>query len=63
MVIFVCFLQMMDGRKSAGGKLEVKVRIRDPLVSKQVEEVRERWLVIDKFDRALSSVSTCSQAW
>ncbi|GFX16513.1 uncharacterized protein TNCV_22841 [Trichonephila clavipes] len=32
----------MDGRKACGGKLEVKFRIRDPLLVKQVEEVREK---------------------
>ncbi|KAG8194016.1 hypothetical protein JTE90_003617 [Oedothorax gibbosus] len=37
---------LMDGRKACGGKLEVKVRVRDPLFGKQVEEVRERWLVV-----------------
>ncbi|GFQ75638.1 coiled-coil and C2 domain-containing protein 1-like [Trichonephila clavata] len=37
---------LMDGRKACGGKLEVKLRIRDPLLVKQVEEVREKWLVI-----------------
>lgn len=45
----------MDGRKTAGGKLEVKVRIRDPLKSKQVEEVKEKWLVIDQFIRTVGS--------
>lgn len=43
---------LMDGRKAVGGKLEVKVRIRDPYLSKQVEEKRERWLVIDEFARS-----------
>jgi coiled-coil and C2 domain-containing protein 1 len=43
----------MDGRKSIGGKLEMKVRVRHPFVSKQVEEVKERWLVIDNFERKL----------
>ena len=37
----------MDGRKSVGGKLEVKVRIRNPILMKQVEQVQEKWLVID----------------
>jgi len=46
-------LQLMDGRKAVGGKLEVKIRIRDPYVTKQVEEVKEKWLVIDHFDRQL----------
>ena len=36
----------MDGRKPCGGKLEVKVRVRNPLLANQVEEVREKWLVI-----------------
>ncbi|KAE8737866.1 hypothetical protein FOCC_FOCC016661 [Frankliniella occidentalis] len=38
---------LMDGRKAVGGKLEVKVRLRNPIVTKQVEEVTEKWLVID----------------
>lgn len=38
--------EVMEGRKTTGGKLEVKLCIRDPLLVKQVEEVRERWLVI-----------------
>jgi coiled-coil and C2 domain-containing protein 1 len=29
----------------------VKIRVRDPYVSKQVEEVKEKWLIIDQFDR------------
>ncbi len=49
-------LQLMDGRKSVGGKLEVKMKIRDPFTSKQVEETKEKWLVIDRFDRALPKV-------
>lgn len=43
----------MEGRKTIGGKLEVKLRIRDPLKGKQVDEVKEKWLVIDKFLRTL----------
>jgi len=45
--------QLMEGRKAVGGKLEVKIRIRDPYVTKQVEEVKEKWLVIDHFERQL----------
>lgn len=37
----------MDGRKPVGGKLEVKVRIRHPILTKQVEQMQEKWLVID----------------
>jgi coiled-coil and C2 domain-containing protein 1 len=39
----------MDGRKPVGGKLEVKVRVRNPIHTKQVEQVQEKWLVIDHF--------------
>ena len=46
----------MDGRKSVGGKLEVKVRVRDPFKTKQVDEVKEKWLVIDQFLRTQASV-------
>lgn len=46
-------MQLMDGRKSVGGKLEVKIRVRHPFVGKQVEEVKERWLIIDNFERKL----------
>ncbi|CAG5121470.1 unnamed protein product [Candidula unifasciata] len=48
---------LMEGRKSVGGKLEVKIRIRDPLKSKQVDEVKEKWLVIDQFIRTAGSKS------
>jgi hypothetical protein len=39
-----------------GGKLEVKMRIRDPFKSKQVEEVKEKWLVIDQFFKTIDKV-------
>lgn len=38
---------LLEGRKAVGGKLEVKIRIRNPIVTKQVEQVQEKWLVID----------------
>lgn len=37
--------------------LELKIRVRDPLLAKQVEEVKEKWLVIDSFDRVTTHVS------
>lgn len=37
---------IMDGRKAVGGKVEVKVRSRNPILTKQVEQVQEKWLVI-----------------
>lgn len=42
---------LMEGRKAVGGKLEVRIRIRDPFVNKQVEEVKEKWLIIDQLER------------
>lgn len=38
---------LMNGRRAAGGKLEIKVRVREPIVSKKIESVSERWLIID----------------
>ncbi|KAH8367374.1 hypothetical protein KR084_002157 [Drosophila pseudotakahashii] len=38
---------LMDGRKQVGGKLEVKVRVRNPILTKQMEHVNEKWLVLD----------------
>lgn len=48
---------LMEGRKTVGGKLEVKIRLRDPLKNKQVDEVKEKWLVIDQFIRTVGSKS------
>ncbi|OQV25942.1 Coiled-coil and C2 domain-containing protein 1-like [Hypsibius exemplaris] len=42
-------IDLMEGKKAVGGKLEVRVRIREPLLKQQVEELREKWLVIDQF--------------
>jgi len=53
----------MDGRKAVGGKLEVKIRIRDPYVTKQVEEVKEKWLVIDHFERRLPPAAAAEVNW
>nr|KAG5709536.1 hypothetical protein BaRGS_001586 [Batillaria attramentaria] len=46
---------LSEGRKSVGGKLEVKIRVRDPFKGRQVEESKEKWLVIDQFIRTLGS--------
>ena len=37
---------LMEGRRAVGGKVEVKIRIRNPILTKQVEKVEEKWLVI-----------------
>ncbi|EAT43762.1 AAEL004802-PB [Aedes aegypti] len=38
---------LMDGRKTVGGKLEVKIRVRNPILTKQIEQINEKWLIID----------------
>ncbi|XP_060800584.1 coiled-coil and C2 domain-containing protein 1-like isoform X2 [Amyelois transitella] len=38
---------LMDGRRPAGGSLEVKLRVRTPLLQQQIENTKHRWLVID----------------
>lgn len=38
---------LMDGRKPVGGKLEIKVRIRNPILTKQIEHINEKWLILD----------------
>ncbi|GAB1606435.1 coiled-coil and C2 domain-containing protein 1-like [Argonauta hians] len=53
---------LMDGRKSLGGKLEVKLRLRDPLKNKQVEEMKEKMLIIDQFLRKKSEENPSSNA-
>ncbi|XP_064416273.1 coiled-coil and C2 domain-containing protein 1A [Latimeria chalumnae] len=40
-------LDVLEGRKATGGRLEVIVRIREPLSSQQLETAKEKWLVID----------------
>lgn len=43
-----------DGRKTVGGKLEVKIRIRDPFKSKQVEETKENGWSLTSSSRQLT---------
>ncbi|XP_008193260.1 coiled-coil and C2 domain-containing protein 1-like isoform X1 [Tribolium castaneum] len=38
---------LLEGRKKIGGKLEVRMRLRHPIVNQQVEQLHEKWLVID----------------
>ncbi|XP_066474043.1 coiled-coil and C2 domain-containing protein 1A [Tiliqua scincoides] len=40
-------LELLDGRRPTGGKLEVIIRLREPLTSQQLETTTEKWLVID----------------
>jgi len=38
----------MDGRKATGGKLELKIRLRNPILFKQIENITDKWLTIDQ---------------
>ncbi|TMS23449.1 Coiled-coil and C2 domain-containing protein 1A [Larimichthys crocea] len=38
---------VMDGRKATGGKLEVRVKIREPLSGVDLQPVTEKWLVLE----------------
>ncbi|XP_043277159.1 coiled-coil and C2 domain-containing protein 1-like isoform X2 [Venturia canescens] len=38
---------LMDGRRAVGGKLEVKIRLRNPILRKQIEKITDKWLTID----------------
>ncbi|KAK0181435.1 hypothetical protein PV327_003723 [Microctonus hyperodae] len=38
---------LMNGRKATGGKLEVKIRLRNPITTKQIEKMTDKWLIID----------------
>ncbi|XP_008315514.1 coiled-coil and C2 domain-containing protein 1A [Cynoglossus semilaevis] len=40
-------IEVMNGRKATGGKLEVKVKIREPLTGLDLQPVTEKWLVLD----------------
>uniref|UniRef100_A0A669EKJ9 Coiled-coil and C2 domain-containing protein 1B n=1 Tax=Oreochromis niloticus TaxID=8128 RepID=A0A669EKJ9_ORENI len=41
-------VEVMDGRKATGGRIEVKVRLREPLSGQDMQTSTERWLVIDQ---------------
>ncbi|XP_013882313.1 coiled-coil and C2 domain-containing protein 1A [Austrofundulus limnaeus] len=40
-------IDVMDGRKATGGKLEVRVKIREPLSGADLQPVTEKWLVLE----------------
>ncbi|XP_075404169.1 coiled-coil and C2 domain-containing protein 1A isoform X2 [Tenrec ecaudatus] len=50
-------LEVLDGRRPTGGRLEVMVRIREPLTAQQLETTTERWLVIDPVPVAAPTVT------
>ena len=48
------------GRKNVGGKIEIIMKVREPLVDKDVEVVNEKWLVLESHLRTLQMVSFLS---
>ncbi|XP_024137181.1 coiled-coil and C2 domain-containing protein 1B [Oryzias melastigma] len=40
-------VEVMDGRKHTGGRVEVRVQLREPLSGQDIQTSTERWLVID----------------
>ncbi|XP_075689113.1 coiled-coil and C2 domain-containing protein 1B [Rhinoderma darwinii] len=44
-------VEVFDGRKPTGGKLEVKIRLREPLNGQDLQTVTEKWLVMDSVAR------------
>ena len=46
----------MEGRRSTGSKLELKIRIREPLLHKGVQTMEHKWLIIDKFQLATNTM-------
>ncbi|XP_043555131.1 coiled-coil and C2 domain-containing protein 1B isoform X3 [Chiloscyllium plagiosum] len=45
-------VEIFDGRKSTGGRLELKVQIRDPLNGQDLQINTEKWLVLDPASRS-----------
>uniref|UniRef100_A0AAY3ZWV4 Coiled-coil and C2 domain-containing protein 1B n=1 Tax=Denticeps clupeoides TaxID=299321 RepID=A0AAY3ZWV4_9TELE len=44
-------IDVLDGRRPTGGKLEVRVKVREPLCGVQLQPVTEKWLVSGHHDR------------
>ncbi|RVE75774.1 hypothetical protein OJAV_G00002280 [Oryzias javanicus] len=40
-------IEVFDGRKATGGKLEVRVKVREPLTGAELQPVTEKWLVLE----------------
>ncbi|XP_041064380.1 coiled-coil and C2 domain-containing protein 1B isoform X2 [Carcharodon carcharias] len=45
-------VEIFDGRKSTGGRLELKVQIREPLSGQDLQINTEKWLILDPATRA-----------
>uniref|UniRef100_A0A3B4A2J0 C2 domain-containing protein n=1 Tax=Periophthalmus magnuspinnatus TaxID=409849 RepID=A0A3B4A2J0_9GOBI len=45
-------VEVMDGRKHTGGRVDVKVRLREPLSGTELQTSSLKWLVIDQISRS-----------
>ncbi|XP_062500728.1 coiled-coil and C2 domain-containing protein 1-like [Corticium candelabrum] len=50
-------VSVMNNRKSTRGKLEIKVRLREPLLRQEIKLVKERWVVVDHARQASELIS------
>ncbi|KAJ8406382.1 hypothetical protein AAFF_G00306130 [Aldrovandia affinis] len=41
-------VEVIDGRKPTGGRVEVRVRLREPLSGQDLQTITERWLVMEQ---------------
>ncbi|XP_041127098.1 coiled-coil and C2 domain-containing protein 1B-like isoform X2 [Polyodon spathula] len=41
-------IELFDGRKPTGGRLEVRAQLREPLSGQDVQQITERWLVLEQ---------------
>ncbi|XP_064194188.1 coiled-coil and C2 domain-containing protein 1B isoform X2 [Anguilla rostrata] len=41
-------VEVIDGRKPTGGRVEVRVRLREPLSGQDLQTVTERWMVLEQ---------------
>ncbi|XP_041445076.1 coiled-coil and C2 domain-containing protein 1B isoform X2 [Xenopus laevis] len=55
-------VEVFDGRKPTGGKLEIKVRLRDPLNGQDLQVVTEKWLVMGHVPRKKVRLETSCSA-
>ncbi|KAK1879022.1 Coiled-coil and C2 domain containing protein 1B [Dissostichus eleginoides] len=56
-------VEVMDGRKPTGGRVEVKVRLREPLSGQDMQSSTERWLVIDSSQIKGTQSETLGGGW
>ena len=51
-------VDLMEGRKACGGKIEARIRIRQPLTGQDIQKTKHKWLVIDDYANMKSQKRT-----